>query len=122
MLACRALQPRLASDASVVFFSSVATGKGSYDPSYAAAKSALEGLMHSLANVMPNQRFNIIRLGLVEGSPVHLGMTEDFVTKHKQRMRNGHLVAVAKVASMTKEVLLNACLNRAVIQLDGGYL
>jgi NAD(P)-dependent dehydrogenase (short-subunit alcohol dehydrogenase family) len=61
----------------IIFFSSVAKKKGSYDPSYAAAKSGLVGLMHSLANAYKTQRFNIISLGLVENSPVFNQMSDE---------------------------------------------
>ena len=49
----------------IFFMSSIAAKKGSYDPSYAAAKSALHGLVQSLANAFPNYRFNMLSLGLV---------------------------------------------------------
>src|SRR5574337_217974 len=42
-----ALKEQLGFNCLVLFVSSVAKRKGSYDPSYAAAKSGLTGLMHS---------------------------------------------------------------------------
>ena len=91
-----ALLSKMAKDCSVIFFSSVALKKGSYDPAYGAAKSAIAGLIQSLANACPDFRFNSIALGLVEGSPVHLQMTDDFVERHKSRMFGRRLIQIGR--------------------------
>lgn len=117
----KGLSRRMNDECSVLFFSSIAKQKGSYDPCYASAKSALNGLIQSLANCCPKQRFNIITLGLVQNSPVHQGMSADFIEKHSSRMFKNRLVDAASVASMIDEVLNNKSLNRADLNLDGGY-
>jgi NAD(P)-dependent dehydrogenase (short-subunit alcohol dehydrogenase family) len=116
------LKRKLRSGCSVVFFSSVAKRKGSYDPAYGAAKSALSGLIQSLANACPDNRFNILSLGLVEGSPVHLKMTADFVKRHVDKMFKGKLIDPNDVVRMVNEILINQSINRAEVLLEGGYL
>ncbi|HTA62110.1 MAG TPA: SDR family oxidoreductase [Bacteroidia bacterium] len=108
-------------NALVLFFSSIAAQKGSYDPSYAAAKSALTGFMNSLANEFPFIRFNSISLGLVEGSPVEKGMTEDFKKKHKEKMYGNELIKVDSIIETIELILKNKSICTTNIQLDGGY-
>ena len=115
------LQEKLAANCLVLLISSVAKRKGSYDPSYAAAKSGLTGLMHSLANAYTSQRFNIISLGLVEGSPVYEGMTEDFRLKHASRMQNGAFIKVGNITRVIDMLINNNNINRSEIAIDGGF-
>lgn len=121
VLVLSALSQKLSDNGLVLFMSSVAKRKGSYDPSYAAAKSALGGLIQSLANSYPRQRFNMISLGLVEGSPVYTQMTEDFRAKHASKMQNGEFIKAENVSSTIDMLIQNGNINRADIPLDGGY-
>lgn len=116
-----ALRQKLASNCLVLFVSSVAKRKGSYDPAYAAAKSGLTGLMHSLANAYKSQRFNLISLGLVEGSPVYNQMTQDFREKHASRMQNGAFIQSENVVSVINMLIENTNISRADIAIDGGF-
>jgi NAD(P)-dependent dehydrogenase (short-subunit alcohol dehydrogenase family) len=116
-----ALKEKMATNCMVLFISSVAKKKGSYDPAYATAKSGLTGLMLSLAKAYPGQRFNIISLGLVEGSPVYEGMTEDFRAAHAARMQNGEFIKAGNVCSMIDMLIRNENLNMTDIAIDGGY-
>lgn len=110
----------LSRSASVIFVSSIARLKGSYDPAYASAKAGLQGLQATLSNYFPHVRFNSISLGLVGGSPVHRGMTPDFVQKHLDAM-GGALVDV-KDACKTIELLLEcSSISRAMIDIDRGH-
>jgi 3-oxoacyl-[acyl-carrier protein] reductase len=118
----KALKEKINLSGSVIFFSSIAKRKGSYDPSYAAAKSAISGLIQSLANQCPEFRFNILSLGLVEGSPVHLGMTPDYVKRHTDKMFQGKLIKKEDVIKVIDELIRNESINRSEISLDGGYL
>jgi NAD(P)-dependent dehydrogenase (short-subunit alcohol dehydrogenase family) len=118
----KALRDKMNISCSVIFFSSVAKRKGSYDPSYASAKSAIVGLVHSLANECSKIRFNILSLGLVEGSPVHAAMTADFIKRHTDRMYLGKLINKYDVVKMIAEVIRNEGINRSEISLDGGFL
>ena len=118
----KALKNKINKSGLVIFFSSIAKNKGSYDPSYAAAKSAILGLVQSLANQCPEIRFNILSLGLVEGSPVHMGMTPDFVKRHTDKMFQGKLIKKEDVIKVIDELIRNESINRSEISLDGGYL
>ena len=113
---------KLNDNALILFLSSIASDKGSYDPSYAASKSALKGLMYSLANAYPSYRFNILKLGLVMDSPVYKNMTADFRQKHASKMFKGSLVEPQNVISVINEIITNSNISRSIIPLDGGYL
>ncbi len=121
VLLLSSLKEKMASDCLVLFISSIAKRKGSYDPSYAAAKSAMTGLMYSLANAYPSRRFNIISLGLVEGSPVFEGMSEDFRAKHATRMQNGNFVKAENVIMVMDMLIKNTNINTTDIAVDSGY-
>ncbi|HEU4860469.1 MAG TPA: SDR family oxidoreductase [Chitinophagaceae bacterium] len=120
-LLLQSLKEKLTNGAVTIFFSSVAKRKGSYDPSYAAAKSGLTGLMHSLANAYKMQRFNIISLGLVESSPVFNQMSDEFRKGHAARMQNGNFIKAENVTKVIDMIITNDNLNRADISLDGGF-
>ena len=110
----------LSQDCSVIFMSSIASKKGSYDPSYAAAKSAIQGLAQSLSNWKPTMRFNSISLGLVKYSPVYFGMTQDFIDKHTQAM-GGSLVDVKDVCKAICLLVECDSISRTTIDIDCGY-
>lgn len=112
-------RPFLKVGSCVLFFSSVAADKGSYDPSYAAAKSGIRGLMLSFANYFSDIRFNSIKLGLVEGTPVDLGMTEDFRQKHRNRMFGNELIDPDEVSKTIRWILNNQHINCSEIPLTG---
>lgn len=115
------LESKLNKGASVLFISSIAKRKGSYDPSYGAAKAALVGLMNSLANSYPAVRFNLLSLGLVKDSPVYNSMTDEIKQRHSSRMFNNEFIEIENVLTMIYEMVNNSNLNRADIALDGGY-
>jgi len=120
-LLIRALREKMSEHGGVIFFSSVSKRKGSYDPSYASAKAGLVGLMHSLANAYPQQRFNLVSLGLVEGSPVYNKMSEDFREKHAERMQHGSFIKPENVADVIHMLINNSNINRSDVAIDGGY-
>jgi 3-oxoacyl-[acyl-carrier protein] reductase len=116
----RSITPWLNQGASIIFMSSIASKKGSYDPSYAVAKSGMEGMKQSLANAYPFLRFNSVSMGLIENSPVHTGMTADFVDNHRSKM-GGRLVG-ADDACMAIEFLIECeSVNRQDLAVDRGY-
>lgn len=109
-------------DAMVLFFTSVAARKGSYDPSYASAKAGIIGMMYSFANEFPKYRFNALSLGLVENSRVHEQMTPAFREKHALGMYKNSLIKFSSINSMIFELLENSNINRSVIPIDGGLI
>jgi len=106
--------------ASITFISSIARKKGSYDPSYASAKAGLVGLQQALSNHFSDIRFNTISLGLVGGSPVHEGMTDDFALKHLDAM-GGKLVKVDDVCKAIGFLIECDSISRAIIPIDRGF-
>ncbi|HVW96655.1 MAG TPA: SDR family oxidoreductase [Mucilaginibacter sp.] len=120
-LLVKELAGKMESGALVLFVSSVARKKGSYDPSYASAKAGLIGLMHSLANAWPALRFNCISPGLIEGSPVFENMTPDFRQKHALRMFGHSFIQAEDVVTIVAELIENKSINRTNIEIDGGY-
>ena len=120
-LLLQSLKEKLSAGAVTIFFSSVAKKKGSYDPSYAAAKSGMVGLMNSLANAYKMQRFNILSLGLVENSPVFNQMSDDFKKVHSSRMQNGNFIEAENIADVIDMIIKNNNINRADISVDGGF-
>lgn len=116
----KTLKPLLPESAAVVFMSSIARRKGSYDPSYASAKAGLEGMVQTLSNNYKDLRFNCLSIGLVKGSPVHVGMTSDFVDRHKSSM-NGDLVCPDDVCKSLEFLVECKSVNRTTIDVDRGF-
>ena len=110
----------LSKDACIIFLSSIAKDKGSYDPSYATAKAGLTGLQQSLTKANPNLRFNTISLGLVGGSPVQQGMTPDFLKKHLDAT-NGKLVNVDDVCKTIDHLIGCKSISSQDLKIDCGY-
>lgn len=121
VLLLKHLVPRMNPHGNVVFFSSVAAEKGSYDPGYAASKAAIQGMINSFANEFSSMRFNAIALGLVENSPVFNQMTPDFLQKHRDRMHQGTLIQLEHIAAVVNLLLTNENLNRSIIPLTSGF-
>jgi len=118
----RILSKKIKTNASIIFISSIAKKKGSYDPSYATAKAGINGLIASLANAYPNYRFNSLSLGLVENSPVFNTMTLDFKKKHAERMHRNQFIQVQNVLNGLEFLINNTNINKQDIAIDGGYL
>ena len=116
----RRIENRINKSASIIFASSIARKKGSYDPSYASAKAGLVGLQQTLSNHFSDIRFNTISLGLVEGSPAHEGMTDDFALKHLNAM-GGKLVKVDDVCKAIDFLIECDSISRAIIPIDRGF-
>lgn len=116
----KTLRPLLTDSASVVFMSSIARRKGSYDPSYASAKAGLGGMVQTLSNNYSQLRFNCLSIGLVKGSPVHRGMTPDFVDKHMSSM-GGDLICPDDVCRSLEFLIECRGINRTTIDVDRGF-
>ena len=111
----------LNNSSSVIFISSIAVKKGSYDCAYAASKSALSGLIQSFSKTYTDIRFNCLSLGLVDSSPTHLGMTPDFVEKHRKAMFDNKLIDPKDVINAARFLIENKGIAKTEISLDGGY-
>lgn len=118
--AIRRLIPWVAPASCFLFLGSSAVRRGSYDPAYGSSKAALTGLVNSLARYVPTHRFNIISLGLVEGSPVSEGMPTERRRQHASEMFGRELVQSEGIARLALEIFTNRNINRADYLLDGG--
>lgn len=113
------MAPHLNKNALILFISSIAKKKGSYDPAYGSAKAGLTGLMNSLANAYTGLRFNILSLGLVENSPVFTEMTAEFRKKQADRLQGKQFVQAVDVADAVADLIKNKSTNRMDIEMDG---
>lgn len=118
----KALLKNLKEESSVVFISSIAAYKGSYDPMYATAKGATISLCHTLAVELSKHkiRVNCISPGLVEGSPVFNGMTADFREKHINNTLNKKLATADDCAAAINFLLTQEHITGQVIHINGG--
>lgn len=115
------LQNQFNANPSILFFNSIAAQKGSYDPAYAAAKSALQGFIKSISTAFIDWKVNSISLGLVENSPVYNGMSETFRQKHRDRMHNKKLIQPEEVAAAIFQFLRNSTNPSTEILLNGDF-
>ena len=116
MSAIRAMVPLYDNDVAACFVSSVSVMKGSYDPSYCCSKTAINGLMKCINNNFVNLRANVVMPGLIEGSPVHVGMTSDFVDRHLGSM-NGSLIKVNDVCEVLQTFIENESMRETIVPL-----
>ena len=118
----KAILPKLAQDSCVVLLASIAATKGSYDPTYAAAKGATVSLTRSLAKELKDRvRVTCVAPGLVAESPVHRSMLPEHAAKHEVRMFGGRLIRPEEIASLIWEIYRNPGLNGCVVPIDGGF-
>jgi len=121
ILLLKALEPKLRPGSAVVFISSVAASRGSYDPAYAAAKGGLLSLGRSLAREWaPKVRVNVLAPGLIEGTPVFESMTPEFRARHAGSTLLERLGTVEECASAIEFLLTHPHLSGTVLHMDGG--
>jgi len=119
MSAIRTMAPLYDNNAAICFVSSVSVMKGSYDPSYCCSKTAIDGLIKCINNNFINLRANAVMPGLIEGSPVHMGMTSDFVDRHLSLM-NGSLIKVSDVCEVLRTFIENESMRETIVPLHRG--
>ena len=109
----------LADNCPLIFFGTTAEKKGSWDPAYGSAKSAIHGLMTSINRHIPTSRPCMLRLGLVAGTKVEREMTRDFRERHLSNM-SGRLVNIRSIKGAIDLILDNECYSNCVIDIDRG--
>ncbi|MCR9155246.1 MAG: SDR family oxidoreductase [Bacteroidetes bacterium] len=115
------LQAKFSSEASILFCSSVAAYKGSYDPTYASLKGAVNSLVRTLARELaPKVRVNAIAPGLVKDSPVYNRMTQDFRERHANASLTKTLLTEKELTDMFITMISQKNLNGQIIHLNGG--
>ena len=105
----------------LIFTSSVAAYKGSYDPCYATVKGATNALTRTLARELsPDVRVNAIAPSLISNSPVFERMTPDFREKHLNATLNKRLLKPEECADTAWFLINNDHITGQIIHLNGG--
>ena len=115
----------LASNGSIIFYSSVAAKKGfSFHSSIASSKSAIEGYVRSIsAEMAPKVRANAIRLSLAN-TPL-----SDFIFSNEKSKKialsmqpSDQFITLRDIATLSLEISRNKSITGQVITLDGGLV
>lgn len=118
---CKFLVPKIKENGFILFTSSVASKKGSYDPAYSSTKSAIEGLTITLAKELaPTIRVNCVSPGLVKDSPVYLGMSPDFQQKHLDSIPLKKLANLNEIVDGYLFLIKNTHFTAQILQINGG--
>lgn len=108
---------------SIVFISSPAAYKGSYDPAYATVKGAVNSLIKTLAKDFAGHlRVNALAPSLIVDSPVFERMTPDFREKHLRNTLTGMHTTAFQCAESINFILFNDQLTGQIIHLNGGMI
>tara|TARA_B110000008_G_scaffold277624_1_gene319360 strand:- start:309 stop:1001 length:693 start_codon:yes stop_codon:yes gene_type:complete len=111
------------SNSQILLMSSISGQRGSFDPIYAASKSAIIGLGKSLSQTLtPVTRTNIIAPGLVEQSSMFNEMKTERKEYHEKNNPLNCLLQKEAVAEIIYELTTEKWnhLNGAIIPINGG--
>jgi 3-oxoacyl-[acyl-carrier protein] reductase len=122
LMMVRCLKGKLARGGCIIFISSVAAQRGSYDPSYAIAKAAVGGMTKTLARELSADeiRVNAIAPGLIEETPVYERMTLDFRQKHMNESLTKRLTTTADCADAIYFLYTQKQITGQVLHINGG--
>ena len=107
----------------ILLMSSISGQRGSFDPIYAASKSAIIGFGKSLSQTLaPTTRTNILAPSLVNHSSMYDEMAAERRDFHKKDNPLNQLLTKKKLADIIYELTTDKWdhLNGAVIPLNGG--
>ena len=119
----RELLPQLNKDARVLFVSSVAGERGSFDPLYAATKGALIPLAKSLATWLGSEAsFTVVAPGAIEDSAMLHDMSAARIAYHRGATPLGELLNRVDLAQILVDLAHSHWRhsNGAVIRINGG--
>lgn len=119
----RRLLSKLTGDSQILIMSSISGQKGSFDPLYAASKSALFGFGKSIAIwLAPRTRTNIIAPSLIADSSMHDKIDLETRKSHLNMSPVKRLLTSEELALVVIDLLKPNWrhLNGAVIGLNGG--
>ena len=118
------LQAKFSSEASIVFCSSVAAYKGSYDPTYSSLKGAVNSLVRTLARELaPNVRVNAIAPSIVDTPLASKFLNNDIkMEKANERHPLGRIGTAEELADVTAFLLgdKSSWMTGRILQIDGG--
>jgi 3-oxoacyl-[acyl-carrier protein] reductase len=105
----------------IILTSSVASFKGSYDPTYSSLKNAINGLTKTLSiELSPNIRVNCVAPSLIVDTPVFNGMSEEFKEKHLLTTPLNRLVSIEEVSDVFIFLSKNNHITGQIININGG--
>ncbi len=90
----------------MVFLSSRAAHRSSYDSHYSAAKSSNEGFLLSLSALTQDKRILVLAPSLIEDSTMYSQMSENTIKNHRERTRN-QLLTMSEVVDKLIEMSMN---------------
>ncbi|MHA1565637.1 MAG: SDR family NAD(P)-dependent oxidoreductase [Alphaproteobacteria bacterium] len=117
------LLPHLGEGSSIVFMSSVAGQRGSFDPFYAAAKGAVLPFVKSMARALgPRTTINAIAPALIADTSMYHDMAPEVRANHQAQTPTGDFVQIADLAAQIHAITQPnwRSLNGACIDLNGG--
>jgi 3-oxoacyl-[acyl-carrier protein] reductase len=123
ILLIQKMQSMLSDRSSITFISSPAAWQGSYDPTYAAVKGAVNGLVRTLAkDLAPRTRVNAFSPSLIEESTVFNGMTPDFKQRHIDRTLNKRLLTLDECIDAIEFIINSKHFTGQILHLNGGMV
>ena len=117
------IKEKLNNKCSIVFIGSIAGSAGSFDEVYASSKSALNGLIKSLAKKSKNAiRYNIIAPGLIANSSMIKNFTQNEIENHKLQTPTNELNDLKKLSKVCFQICQAewSQLNGQIIDINGG--
>ena len=114
---------KLNNKCSIVFIGSISGSAGSYDEVYASSKSAINGLIKSLAKKSKNSmRFNSIAPGLINNSTMFQQFSPAEIENHKISTPTNELNELKNIAKICFDICQEDWfqLNGQTIDVNGG--
>jgi 3-oxoacyl-[acyl-carrier protein] reductase len=123
MLFIKRIQAQLSDQSSITLISSPAAWQGSYDPSYAAVKGAVNAMVRTLAkDLAPKTRVNALSPSLIQDSTVFNGMTDDFKQRHVNRTLNKRLLTLPECFDAIQFIIEAKHYTGQILHLNGGMI
>ena len=113
----------LSERSSTIMLSSISAQRGSFDPIYAASKSAVNGFVKSMFNKLPKKsRINCIAPGLINNSKMFNDMSKERQKFHQNQIPSNSLLESKDLAKIIYDISQDHWihLNGACIDLNGG--
>ena len=105
----------------IILTSSVASFKGSYDPTYSSLKSAINGLTKTLSiELSPKVRVNCVAPSLIMDTPVFNGMSDNFKEKHLSTTPLKRFLSVDDLSDVFMFLSTNNHITGQIININGG--
>jgi NAD(P)-dependent dehydrogenase (short-subunit alcohol dehydrogenase family) len=115
------LKNKIKKNGFIIMTSSVASFKGSYDPTYSSLKSAINGLTKTLSiELSPKIRVNCVAPSLIENTQVFNTMTDDFINKHITTTPLKKLATIDDVCDVYIFLSQNNHITGQIININGG--